>query len=196
VNSLYGQSEIQAAFLSLCEKAGLKVLIPELISDLCCGTPWSSKGLTHGYEVMALKTKKEIMKQVKRENLMVVSDATSCTQGLTQIFRETQIPIIDVLEFVNTKIMPVVKPKSKLSSLVLHPTCSGVELGINEHMNSLANLISNQELTQQATLKQAQSLQSERFVAYASSNKPCQIGLGMATGQNYVHLVELVDQLC
>ena len=52
------------------------------------------------------------------------------------------------------------------------------------------------ELTQQATLKQAQSLQSERVVAYASSNKPCQIGLGIATGQNYVHLVELVDQVC
>ena len=217
VNSLYGQSEIQAAFLSLCDKAGLKVLIPESIGDLCCGTPWSSKGLTHGYEVMALKTKKEIMKQVKRENLMVVSDATSCTQGLTQIFSETQIQIVDVLEFVDTRIMPLVKPKTKLSSLVLHPTCSGVELGINKHMNSLANLISNQvitpldwnccgfagdrgllhpELTQQATLKQAQSLQSERFVAYASSNKPCQIGLGIATGQNYVHLVELVDQVC
>ena len=42
------------------EKAGLKVLIPEGIQDLCCGTPWASKGLTQGYEVMALKTKKEI----------------------------------------------------------------------------------------------------------------------------------------
>ena len=216
VNSLFGESDIQSAFLNLCEKAGLNVLIPEGIQDLCCGTPWASKGLTQGYEVMALKTKKEIMRQVKRENLVVVSDATSCTHGLTQIFGETQIPVVDVLQFVNEKILPNLKVKTKLSSLALHPTCSGVELGINKHMTSLAEAISEQvivpldwsccgfagdrgllhpELTESATRNQAQELSSHKYVAYASSNRPCQIGLSIATGQNYVHLVELVDQV-
>jgi len=216
VNSLYGESDIQRAFLNLCEKAGLKVLIPEGIQDLCCGTPWASKGLTQGYEVMALKTKKEIMRQVKRENLVVVSDATSCTHGLNQIFGETQIPVVDVLQFVNEKILPTLKLKSKLSSLALHPTCSGVELGINKHMTSLAEAISDQvivpldwsccgfagdrgllhpELTQSATRNQAQELRSHKYVAYASSNRPCQIGLSIATGESYVHLIELVDQV-
>ena len=216
VNSLYGESDIQRAFLNLCEKAGLNVLIPEGIQDLCCGTPWASKGLTQGYEVMALKTKKEIMRQVKRENLVVVSDATSCTHGLTQIFGETQIPVVDVLQFVNEKILPNLKVKTKLSSIALHPTCSGVELGINKHMTSLAEAISEQvivpldwsccgfagdrgllhpELTESATRNQAQELSSHKYVAYASSNRPCQIGLSIATGQNYVHLVELVDQV-
>jgi len=217
VNSLYGESDIQKAFLNLCEKAGLKVLIPEGIQDLCCGTPWASKGLTQGYEVMALKTKKEIMRQVKRENLVVVSDATSCTHGLTQIFGETQIPVVDVLQFVNEKILPHLKIKTKMTSLALHPTCSGVELGINKHMTALAEAISDQvivpldwsccgfagdrgllhpELTQSATKNQAQELSSHKHVAYASSNRPCQIGLSIATGQNYVHLIELVDQVC
>jgi D-lactate dehydrogenase len=216
VNSLYGESDIQRAFLNLCEKARLKVLIPEGIQDLCCGTPWASKGLTQGYEVMALKTKKEIMRQVKRENLVVVSDATSCTHGLTQIFGETQIPVVDVLQFVNEKILPTLKLKSKLSSLALHPTCSGVELGINKHMTSLAEAISDQvivpldwsccgfagdrgllhpELTESATKNQAQELSSHKYVAYASSNRPCQIGLSIATGESYVHLIELVDQV-
>jgi D-lactate dehydrogenase len=216
VNSLYGESDIQRAFLNLCEKAGLKVLIPEGIQDLCCGTPWASKGLTQGYEVMALKTKKEIMRQVNRENLVVVSDATSCTHGLTQIFGETQIPVVDVLQFVNEKILPHLKIKTKMTSLALHPTCSGVELGINKHMTALAEAISDQvivpldwsccgfagdrgllhpELTESATRKQAQELSSHKYVAYASSNRPCQIGLSIATGQNYVHLVELVDQV-
>ena len=217
VNSLYGESDIQRAFLNLCEKAGLKVLIPEGIQDLCCGTPWASKGLTQGYEVMALKTKKEIMRQVNRENLVVVSDATSCTHGLTQIFGETQIPVVDVLQFVNEKILPHLKIKTKMTSLALHPTCSGVELGINKHMTSLAEAISDQvivpldwsccgfagdrgllhpELTQSATKNQAQELSSHKHVAYASSNRPCQIGLSIATGQKYVHLIELVDQVC
>jgi D-lactate dehydrogenase len=52
------------------------------------------------------------------------------------------------------------------------------------------------ELTQSATKNQAQELSSHKHVAYASSNRPCQIGLSIATGQNYVHLIELVDQVC
>jgi D-lactate dehydrogenase len=91
-----------------------------------------------------------------------------------------------------------------------------VELGINKHMTSLAEAISDQvivpldwsccgfagdrgllhpELTQAATRNQAQELKSHKYVAYASSNRPCQIGLSIATGENYVHLIELVDQV-
>ena len=126
VNSLYGESEIEKAFLSLCAKAGLNVLIPQGIENLCCGTPWASKGLTHGFEVMALKTKRELLQQIKQDNLVVVSDATSCTQGLTQIFAETKIDIVDVLEFVNKQVLSKFNIKTRLSSLALHPTCSVV----------------------------------------------------------------------
>lgn len=216
VNSLYGQSDIQRSFLSLCEKTGLKVLIPDDIQNLCCGTPWASKGLTQGYEAMALKTKKEIIKELKGNSIPVVLDATSCTAGMAQIFEQTQIQIVDVLEFVAKQILPQLKIHTKLSSLALHPTCSGVELGINQDMQALATAISEKvitpldwnccgfagdrgllhpELTKSATAPAAQQLYAEKYVAYASSNRPCQQALSQATGQNYVHLIELVDQV-
>jgi D-lactate dehydrogenase len=216
VNSLYGESEIEKAFLSLCAKAGLNVLIPQGIENLCCGTPWASKGLTHGYEVMALKTKRELLQQIKQDNLVVVSDATSCTQGLTQIFAETKIDVVDVLEFVNKQVLSKLNIKTRLSSLALHPTCSGVELNINQNMKDIAEMISTRVvipddwaccgfagdrgllhpgLTASATKKESEELNSEIFAAYASSNRPCQQALSQATGQKYVHLIELVDQL-
>ena len=216
VNSLYGESEIEKAFLSLCAKAGLNVLIPQGIENLCCGTPWASKGLTHGFEVMALKTKRELLQQIKQDNLVVVSDATSCTQGLTQIFAETKIDIVDVLEFVNKQVLSKLNIKTRLSSLALHPTCSGVELNINQNMKDIAEMISTRVvipddwaccgfagdrgllhpgLTASATKKESEELNSEIFAAYASSNRPCQQALSQATGQKYVHLIELVDQL-
>ena len=216
VNSLYGESEIEKAFLSLCAKAGLNVLIPQGIENLCCGTPWASKGLTHGFEVMALKTKRELLQQIKQDNLVVVSDATSCTQGLTQIFAETKIDIVDVLEFVNKQVLSKLNIKTRLSSLALHPTCSGVELSINQNMKNIAEMISirvvipddwsccgfagdrgllHPGLTASATKKESEELSNEIFAAYASSNRPCQQALSQATGQKYVHLIELVDQL-
>jgi D-lactate dehydrogenase len=192
------------------------VLIPQGIENLCCGTPWASKGLTHGYEVMALKTKRELLQQIKQGNLVVVSDATSCTQGLTQIFAETKIDIVDVLEFVNKQVLSKLNIKTRLSSLALHPTCSGVELNINQNMKDIAEMISTRVvipddwaccgfagdrgllhpgLTASATKKESEELNSEIFAAYASSNRPCQQALSQATGQKYVHLIELVDQL-
>jgi D-lactate dehydrogenase len=216
VNSLYGESEIEKAFLNLCAKAGLNVLIPRGIEELCCGTPWASKGLTQGYEVMALKTKKELIRQIKSDNPAIVSDATSCTHGLTQIFSETKMSVVDVLEFVNQQILPQISIKTKLSSLALHPTCSGVELGINQHMKEIAEKISSRvvipddwsccgfagdrgllhpDLTLSATRKESEELSSEIFAAYASSNRPCQQAMTQATGQKYVHLIELVDRV-
>jgi D-lactate dehydrogenase len=216
VNSLYGESEIEKAFLNLCAKAGLNVLIPRGIEELCCGTPWASKGLTQGYEVMALKTKKELIRQIKSDNPVIVSDATSCTHGLTQIFSETKMSVVDVLEFVNQQILPQISIKTKLSSLALHPTCSGVELGINQHMKEIAEKISSRvvipddwsccgfagdrgllhpDLTLSATRKESEELSSEIFAAYASSNRPCQQAMTQATGQKYVHLIELVDRV-
>ena len=36
------------AFIRLCERAGVKYRVPEGIDQMCCGTPWKSKGYTDG----------------------------------------------------------------------------------------------------------------------------------------------------
>src|SRR5699024_12192886 len=41
-------SGIQDSFLMLADKAGLEMKIPEGIDQLCCGTPWTSKGMVAG----------------------------------------------------------------------------------------------------------------------------------------------------
>ena len=43
---------VQASFEELCARAGVTVLVPENIDSLCCGTPWSSKGLPAGAAIM------------------------------------------------------------------------------------------------------------------------------------------------
>ena len=38
---------VREAFLALCDRAGVPVTVPDGIGAMCCGTPWTSKGL-HG----------------------------------------------------------------------------------------------------------------------------------------------------
>ena len=50
------------------------------------------------------------------------------------------------------------------------------------------------ELTASATAAEAKEVQAKSFTKYASSNRPCEIGMTQATGQSYQHLLELLEQ--
>jgi len=43
---------VSDAFLTLCERAGVQVTVPEGVAAFCCGTPWKSKGYADGFEHM------------------------------------------------------------------------------------------------------------------------------------------------
>ncbi|MGN8552206.1 UNVERIFIED_CONTAM: heterodisulfide reductase-related iron-sulfur binding cluster [Microbacterium sp. SLM126] len=51
------------------------------------------------------------------------------------------------------------------------------------------------ELTESATHAEAAEVMGQRYDAYASVNRTCEIALGRATGQNYQHLLEILEQL-
>ncbi len=216
-SSLYGEDSIIESFLSVCKKVNINVLVPEQINDLCCATPWSSKGLTTGYEEMALKTSSEILRNLSNPNIKVVSDSSSCSQGLQSILKETSIQTQDLVQFVAQVALPKLKIKQKLVSLALHPTCSGTQLNSTKYLNQIAESISERvitpldwnccgfagdrgllhpELTESATNKQAQEIRNSDIQYFASTNKPCQIALTQATGKKYVHIIELLDELC
>jgi D-lactate dehydrogenase len=192
------------------------VLIPADIDQLCCATPWSSKGLTQGFEEMALKTSSSILKHLKNPSIKVVSDASSCSQGLQNLLVDTSVITKDLVQFVAESVLPKLQISRKLSSLALHPTCSGVEMGTNKFLNQIAQSISNDvitpldwsccgfagdrgllhpELTASATEKEALEIKNQEIQYFASTNKPCQIALSTATGKKYVHIVELLDEL-
>lgn len=221
INSLFGATDegmgVQASFLKLCERAGIEVAIPAAIADLCCGTPWKSKGLADGYQEMSARTKEELLKGAKVQGIPVVCDATSCTDGLTDLFATSkqEIEILDALEFIADRVLSKLTITQKVASLALHPTCSGVQLGLNAKMSQIAQVVADEvfipehwaccgfagdrgllhpELTASATAAEAREVKAKTFTKYASSNRPCEIGMSQATGQAYQHLLELLEQ--
>lgn len=216
VNSLFGSAHgamgVQPAFMQLCARAGVEIMIPKGIAGLCCGTPWKSKGLTQGYNQMSTQS----LSVLQQYSLPVISDATSCTEGLMELTKGTDLQVIDALEFIAERVLPVLTIREKISSLALHPTCSGVQIGLNVKMSLIADAVAHEvfipenwaccgfagdrgllhpELTAAATAAEAQELSAQKFSAYASSNRPCEIGMSQATGRSYVHLLEILEQV-
>jgi D-lactate dehydrogenase len=211
---------VQMSFELLCERAGITLLVPTGIDQLCCGTPWSSKGLARGQATMQAKTLAALRLATRNGELPIVCDASSCTEGLRQTIEtdtgEKPMRVIDSVEFALTHILPRLPDHPRLKSLALHPTCSSTRLGINADLQEVAREVAESvqipaswgccafagdrgmlhpELTASATQEQATEVAAMDATAHASCNRTCELGMTRATGEPYRHILELLEEV-
>lgn len=212
-----GDDGVAASFLRLCERAGVHLRTPDDLSSLCCGTPWKSKGLADGYEVMRARVTASLTAATDNGRLPVVCDASSCTEGLTVLLGATaslDITVLDSIEFVDTYVLPALPPANRAESVTIHPTCSSTRMGINPALRRIAAAAAttvvepdswgccgfagdrgmlHPELTQSATAAEAAEVIAADSVVHASLNRTCELGMTRATGREYEHILQTLD---
>ncbi|WP_017832528.1 hypothetical protein [Kocuria sp. UCD-OTCP] len=231
INSMFGTAArpgsgtgltASEAFLALCDRAGVHVTVPEGIGNLCCGTPWKSKGLPTGYATMSERTLAGLWEATRQGELPVVCDAASCTEGLETMSELAAasseyhaLRFVDAVEFVADRVLGRLTVSRPIRSMSLHPTCSSVHLGITGAFETLARAISEDvvvpkdwgccayagdrgmlhpEFTASATAAEAREVTGRRFDAYASLNRTCEQGMTEATGHPYRHVLEHLEE--
>lgn len=223
VNAMFGPvgGGVQRSFEELCELTSVTVFVPEDIDRLCCGTPWSSKGLPEGAAAMRERVLASLRKATRNGTLPIICDASSCTEGLIHtIETDTEQPamrIVDVVEFVADRIVPLLPEHERIERLVLHPTCSSTRLALNPKLAAIAEEVAGSvlipdswgccgfagdrgmlhpELTESATREQAEEIRGFGAAAHASCNRTCELGMTRATGSGYQHILELLADQC
>ena len=225
VNTMFassaGESGVHEAFLALCERAGVRVSIPDGIGAMCCGTPWKSKGMTAGYDAMRERVGPWLWHATDRGRLPVVCDAASCTEGLRVILESLEhehgvtISVVDAVAFTVEQILPALTVTHRLDSIAVHPTCSSTRLTVNADLLLLARTIADEavvpdgwgccafagdrgllhpELTASATAPESRAVARRDFDAYVSLNRTCELGMSRSTGQDYRHVLEVVEE--
>lgn len=212
------------AFLALCDRAGVPVVVPDGLDGLCCGTPWQSKGYVDGHRAMAERTLAVLWEATDGGRLPVVCDASSCTHGLTQLLdalpseaRGQYAPMeyTDSVRFAVDTLLPRLPEPRRLASLALHPTCSTVHLGSSDALIALGRAVADTadvpdswgccafagdrgllhpELSASATAAQAAEVVAGQYAAHASCNRTCEMGMTRATGRPYRHVLELLEE--
>ncbi|WP_344066838.1 FAD-binding and (Fe-S)-binding domain-containing protein [Microbacterium pumilum] len=222
VNSMFGPAGdgvgATEAFVRLIERAGVRVVVPEGIEAMCCSTPWTSKGFTGGRDVMAERVVRAVRKASRDGRLPIVSDAASCTEGFAHIFEDAALGwrTEDAVAFVAREVLPTLGPITPVvGSLVLHPTCSSTQMGLDPALRVVADAVAGSvsvpdawgccgfagdrgmlhpELTASATAAEAAEVRALGADAHASCNRTCELGMTRATGSEYRHVLELLEE--
>jgi D-lactate dehydrogenase len=217
-----GGRGVTAAFRTLCDRAGVDLVLPPGLPSLCCGTPWKSKGMVTGYAVMRGQVLPALWEASRGGELPVVCDASSCTEGLHEMLRTAagddrarHMRVVDAVTFVRERVIGRLRPRQRLRSIVVHPTCSSTRSGTTADILAVAAAVADEvvvppdwgccafagdrgllhpELTASATAAEAADLDGEVHDAYVSSNRTCELGMTRATGREYRHVLEVVAE--
>ncbi|MDN6624697.1 MAG: FAD-binding oxidoreductase [Acidipropionibacterium jensenii] len=223
VNTMFGsavpqEETMQFAVLSLLTAAGVGVTVPKGINSICCGTPWKSKGMTKGYASMRARVVDVMRRATHDGELVVLSDAVSCSEGFVHELEYegvTNIKVVDAVQYIADELLPSLPPLPKVASAALHPTCSSTRMGWNDSIRKCAEAIADEvyvannwgccgfagdrgmlhpELTASATAREAAELERRHFDYYLSANRTCELGMERATGKPWRHVLNVLAE--
>lgn len=210
-NELFGPSN-QDLFMKIAERAGLSIYVPDGIESVCCGTPWSSKGMSAGATEMQ-KSNIDLLKKLSQYNVPIVTDSPSCAQGFITSFGGKSV--MDSTQFIASHVLGKLKI-NKVEQLVVHPTCSSAKLDESAGLLAVANALAVEvvvppnwgccafagdrgllqpELTQSATAAEAKFVQSVGAKFHISNNRTCEMAMSAAVGAPYISALKLLHDL-
>lgn len=215
---------VAQTFMRVSAKAGIKVLLPDNISGMCCGQLFSSKGYSDAYVFTVNETVKKLWKWTTQGKLPVVLDVSSCTHTLHScrpaLTEENkayfdQLNIIDSIDYLHDYVMLRLPEIRKKDKVVLHPVCTLKKMGLEGKLFQLADHFSDKvevplhvgccgmagdrgflfpELTASATAPEAAEVKKTSYSGYYSTAKTCEMAMSDAVGKNYESILYLVDE--
>ncbi|MFC0772406.1 FAD-binding and (Fe-S)-binding domain-containing protein [Terrimonas alba] len=212
-------------FLSVCQKANIKVIVPPDIKGTCCGQVFSSKGYVDAYRLMTNRTIEKLWVSSLNGKIPIILDVTSCTQTIRSCRsyltnenknRFDKMNIIDVIDFAAEKLLPqltITRPKDKI---VFHPVCSVYKIGLLPKLQVIGKACAKQadipaftrccgmagdkgfyypQLTASATRIESDEVKQTSYDGYYSSSATCEMALSEAVGKNYESILKLLDEV-
>src|SRR5271165_2446788 len=217
-------SSLMEVTVELARRAGVPVFIPDDVAGTCCGTPFSSKGLSRAHAIAINAAVERCWQWSEEGKLPIVIDTSPCTYGFKTargyLTEENQasfdrMTFLDAIEFVHDELLPKLAIKKKSRSVALHPVCSVTKMGIGAKLEGITRACSEQvtvpadagccafagdrgflfpELTQSATRLEAAEVKAKRPDECYSSSRTCEIGITRATGQIYRSYMYLLEK--
>jgi len=219
------ETSLMEAFVTIAQRAGTPVFIPEDVEGVCCGVPFSSKGYTEANAFAANRAIERFWAWSDEGRLPVVVDTSPCTYGVKgsrpNLTPENQarfdrLTILDGVAFTHDTLLPKLTAKRKAGPVALHPVCSLTKMNLGAKLEGIARFCSDDvtvplsagccafagdrgflhpELTASATKHEAAEVKAKGCEEHLSSSRTCEIGMTRATGEVYRSYVFLLEKV-
>jgi len=203
------QSEI---ILTLLQRAGYSVIFPENMKNLCCGTPWESKG----FHAIANKKSEELenalWKASQNGKLPILFDTSPCLLRMKNV-TNLKLQLYEPTEFALKYLVPRLNIHKLHKTIAIHLTCSTRKMNLNDSVLQLSKLCAQNVVIPENTgccgfagdkgftkpkindwaLRNLKSEVNNCISGYSNS-KTCEIGLSRVSEINYNSIFYLLEE--
>lgn len=206
------KKDTPTTMLSLLQKGGFSVIIPEEKNKLCCGMAFSSKG----FRKQALQKENELndalLKASNNGELPIVCDMSPCLLHMKQTL-DPRLKLYDQVDFIHDFLLNKLNFEPLPITISIHTTCSATEMKLGAKLQTVASFCAKHviipadisccgwagdrgffypELTNSA-LAPLKTNNGSAVEGYSNS-RTCEIGLSLNSAISYKSLVYLVDK--
>jgi D-lactate dehydrogenase len=207
------QESLPKVTIRLLKKAGYAVVFPENMQQLCCGTPFESKGFSEQADVKLKELETALLNASDDGRTPVLCDTSPCLYRMRQ-HMDARIKLYEPAEFIYDYLMERLQFMPLDTTVAVHHTCSTMKMALEHKLLAVAqacakNVIvpdlvgccgfagdrgfTHPELNQSALKELAPAVGKQCSAGYSTS-RTCEIGLSQHSGLYYKSIVYLVDE--
>ncbi|MFT6925015.1 MAG: D-lactate dehydrogenase [Psychromonas sp.] len=199
---------------SLLDKAGFEIIIPDSLSDQCCGMPYDSKGMNDIAKQKSLQLEEALWKASEQGKWPVLMDTSPCAKHSIEQFTRP-MEILEPTAFVLNHLLEHLTLSPLKETVMLHITCSSRRMGLANSMLKLANACASDVIIPEhiqccgwagdkgfttpelnaAALQTLKQQVPDNCTRGFSNSRTCEIGLSHHSGIPYQSILYLVDEV-
>ncbi|OEH85105.1 4Fe-4S ferredoxin [Desulfuribacillus stibiiarsenatis] len=207
------QRSIPEVTLSILRKAGYEVIIPKNRNELCCGTPYESKGYFEEADRMSAELEKELLAVSNNGKIPILCDTSPCTYRMQRVMGD-HLKLYEPVEFIHDYLLEHLDIEPVNETVAVHVTCSSIKMGLRDKFVAVTSACAKDtifpegikccgfsgdkgfttpELNASALATLSDSLEGRCKSGYSNS-RTCEIGLSHHSDISYQSILYLVDR--
>lgn len=126
--------------MSVLAKAGYEVILPEDLSNACCGLIFDSRGLPAPGQEQAAKLEESLMKASQGGKLPILCDTSPCLMRVKETFADATLKanMFEPTEFVVKFLLDRLALDKKEESIAVHVPCSSKKMKKDAYFEQIA----------------------------------------------------------
>jgi len=137
-------SSLHEKTMSVLSKAGYDVIIPNGISDHCCGLIFDSRGYPKQGSTQMSSLEEELLIASENGTVPILCDTSPCMSRMKEEFKDSRLKsaIFEPTEFAATYLMPRLEIYRKEPSIAVHVPCSSKQMKKDGYFEEVARACS------------------------------------------------------